>query len=263
MEKGFKQDEFTMRDEIFFVTYRDVIRSPYPIIMQRIQQSKTLQKALDAVVHLPFLDYTNPASLETFAFQRQQFLLFDYLKKDEDLDVRRLEDELLFRYTDIYEKSNLLAIGESLKMALTEDFVKQIYIYSETYDPRIHADIQVTYEDMSRVSYVTGEDLGAVLDALPVKPTAFFINDIDYIIDLTKKPETLDYTHLFLADYRYNLVRSDDGLVDYRFELTDYLEDRIVRFSIFKPIAFTSEHLEEFGDVLEDDDGIEFKLVQP
>lgn len=262
MEQGFQQDEFTMRDEIFFVTYHDVIRSPYPLIMERIQKSKTLQKALAPVVHLPFLKYTTRASFETLAFQRQHVLLFDYLKKNEDLDVRRLEDELLFRYTDIYEKSNLLTTGESLKMALHEDFVKQIYIYTEKYDPRIHADIQITYENMERVTYVTGEDLTAVIATLPQKPTAYFINNIDHIIDLAQNPETLDYTHLFVADYRYNLVRTDDGSVDYRFDLSDYLEDRIIRFSVFKPIAFTEDHVAEFGDILAEDDGIEFNLVQ-
>lgn len=237
-------NEFEGKPEIIFITYDEVIKSPYPFLLNEINTS--LQGVYDTFLDLSEVKGRDMGNLLRLCTQRTDRNLFEYLAKRE-FDYATALKELKDRYFEVYDKSPLLTMGTSLQMLLTQKFTEKVYIYTEEYDIRVHLDIQNTYKDMKRVNYVTG-DFGKVLDKLE-GITSYILNDLDYIIDILNKDKA-EYTNILLASYGYNYVLDEDNdSLDLRIDVEHLIKDRICKFGTFIPAEFTHQDFSQVNGI--------------
>lgn len=228
---------FEGRDEVIFITYDEIIKSPYPFILDKINTNyKDIYKDF---IKTEMFDGLDIKQLLGFCSKRTDKDLFKYLAKM-DFDYKGAMDDLKYRYIDMYENSELLKIGESIFMMLTQTFTKKIYIYTEEYDVRVHLDIQKTYDDMNKVNYISGDFSEAIKKVEGV--TNYIISDLDYLIDILDAGKA-DYTTILLASYGYNYIFNEDkGDIELRINPDDFIKDTICKFSTFIPHDYDIEH---------------------
>jgi hypothetical protein len=230
-------NEYETRPEVVFITYEDVIKTPYPFLLNKIDtRLREFYEPFIDVDKFKGLDMNNLLRLCT---QRNDRNVFRWLAK-KDFDIDGSLKELKDRYFELYKDSELLKIGESVKLMLTQKFTKKIYIYSEVYDIRIHLDIQESFQDMKRVNYITG-DFEKVLDKVE-GVTSFIVSDFDYVYDIIQK-EKADYTNILLGNYGYNFIFNEDtNAMEFRLDHKKLIGDRVCKFSTFIPAEFKSKH---------------------
>jgi hypothetical protein len=236
-------NKFEVRPEIIFINYDEIIKSPYPYLLNKIDT--TLRQFYEPFLDVDKFKGLNLDNLLRFCTQRTDKQLFRYLSKV-DFDVDGALKELKDRYMDLYDKSPLLSMGESIKMLLTQKFTEKIYIYSEIYDRRIHLDIQTLYNDMERVNYVCGnfKEVIQSLDGI----TSYIVNDIDYIHDIFEAKKA-DYTHIMLASYAYNYaMNEDESDLEFRIDLKDLTKDIVCKIASFTPVDFEEKHFSQLTD---------------
>jgi len=236
-------NEFDAKAEILFITYDEIIKSPYPYLLNKIdtELSPYYESFID-VEKFKGLDMNN---LLRFCTQRTDKHLFRYLSKV-DFDVDGALKELKDRYYEVYKDSPLLSMGDSIKMLLTQKFTEKIYIYTDIYDIRVHLDIQTMFGDMQRVNYVSG-NIQKVLNKLE-GITTFVINDLDYLFDIVESGKT-EYVNIMLASYAYNYIYNEDTKeLELRVDVESMLKDKICKFATFIPAEFKREHFSQLKE---------------
>lgn len=236
------KNPFVLQDEVFFISYTDIVKSIYPYLLKKI--STELVDDFKDLLKLESFSKYDEKNLLTLAYQRPHPNMLEYLAKEE-FDYNQALFNLVDIYPEVYNKSELLSIGANIEIFMKEKFIKKIYIYSEVYDPRIHYDIQSMYKDMEIVQYAYGP-LTDVLDKLESRPTTFFLNDIDYAIELFSDKKYSEFTNILIADYNYNYIVDDEGNRDFRIDLEEFNDDIVCKIGTFPPIKFTEEHLSQF-----------------
>jgi len=228
---------FDGRPEVIFITYEDVIKTPYPFLLYQIIHK--YRHIYDEFLHLDTIEKMDMKNLYRFCLQRtNRNVLVDLAKREFDVD-EALSD-LKKKFFNIYENCELLAIGNSLPLILSQKFTKKIYVHTEEYDIRVHMDLQKTYHNMTKVNYVTG-NLVDVLDALPEPVTTFILNDITDVGTIIFKQKE-EYTNILVASYGYNYTLNEEGKMILRVNIEDFTKDRIFKFATFIPQELTEDH---------------------
>lgn len=230
---------FTERPEVFLISYEEVIKSPYPFLLHQIVHR--YREVYDDFLHLEIIEKMDMENLARYCIQRTDYNILTGLAKKE-FDYDSALRELKKRFFNIYENCELLSIGNSLPMLLSQKFTQKIYLYTEEYDVRIHLDIQNSFHDMERVPYVTG-NFADVLDAIPETITTFILNDVtDIGVIFAKQKEA--YTNILVASYGYNYVLDEEsGDLKLRYNVEEHIEEnRIFKFATFIPQNLTEKH---------------------
>lgn len=243
-------NEFVKRDEVVFVTYEDVIKNPYPYLLNKIRNS--LYEYYKDFLHIEYFKDLNEENLLSFCIQRSDIDIFKYLEKGEFDTIGGLF-ELKNRYMDLYKESQLLEVGKQLKFTKGQKFCKKIYVYSPRYDTRIHMDIQDIFEgDMETVNYVTGDFVKVINDLNGI--TAYIVNDLDYVIDIFEQKKA-EYCDIMLASYGYNFIYNEDkDINELRVETDPYTKDVTCNFSMFDPIKYTEANVIQLINKFKQDD---------
>jgi hypothetical protein len=236
-------NKFEERPEVLLITYEDIIKCPYPFLLNKIDTK--LSPYYESFLDLEKFKGMDMDNLLRLCIQRSDIDIFKFLAKEEFDTAGALKD-LKDRYFEIYKDSPLLKIGNSLGMMLSQKFTEKIYIYSEVYDIRIHLDVQENFPDMERVNYVSG-NFEAVLDKLE-GITTFIVNDIDYIVDIINK-EKAEYANIMLASYGYNYFYNDDtNAMDLRCDVEKIIGDRVCKFATFIPVDLSEKHFSQLRE---------------
>lgn len=222
-------NEFTTKDEIIFITYDDVIKSRNPFILNQILQK--YKSYYNDFLDLSQIENLNKKQLDLFCLKRQHKNIFHTLAKKE-FDCNTAMKEISDKYYDMFIESELLTIGKSLSFILHQKFTKKIYIHSQEYDKKIHLDIQMNYNDMDKVNYVTGNLINVIntIDGI----TSYILADIMDVSALLAT-DKIAYTNILVANYGYNFTYIDNKL-NLRMNLDDAIKERIFKFATFMPI---------------------------
>lgn len=227
---------FTGRDEVIFIDYEEIIRSPYPAMLKLIS-SHYQDHYKDFLWMEEFADMDMP-NLERLCVQRTKKNIFEFLAKkpfDYDQAIKDLKD----KFMDIYKESPMLMMGESVSRMMSQKFTKKIYMYTEQYDIRVHIDIQETFKNMNIINYVTG-DIEQVIQDL--KDVSFYVlKDIDHI-PLIFKHDIGDYKEIVLASYGYNYNLDDNGEAQYKIDIEALMKEYVFKFASFQPVELTPDH---------------------
>ena len=228
-------NEFTKKQEIIFISYDEIIKNVYPLLLSLIL--KRYKNEYKDFLKIDLIENMNIDDLYILCIQRHDKNILRYLSKKEFNYEESLKN-IYNKFNDLFINSDLLSIGASIHMLLTQKFTKKIYIYTKEYDKRIHLDLELNYRDMNKINYVTGNFLDAVnkLDGI----TTYILNDImdvSYILD-----ERINYTNILLANYGYNYTINENGTLVLRLNLEEAMDKYVFKFSTFFPISITDKH---------------------
>jgi hypothetical protein len=233
-------NEFDARPEIIFITYEDVIKSPYPYLLNKINTD--LSDYYKDFIDLDKIKGLDMFNLTRLCVQRTEKNILRYLAKTE-FDYDGALGDLKNHYFTIYKDSPLLSIGESLNMVIPQKFTKNVYIYTEKYDVRIHLDIMENFKDMDKVKYVSGSFAKALEKLEGI--TTFILNDLDYVIDILNAGKE-EYTNIMIASYGYNYIyNEDDDVLELRLDLDQLLKGKICKYATFMPVNLDRKHFSQ------------------
>lgn len=226
--------DFATRKEVFFICYHDIIKTAVPFILEKVRDE--WKDDYKEYIDMSRIENKSREQLVMLSLNRIYDNVFEYLKI-KDFDTEGTLNDIYNYYPELFKESDLLKIGRSLLMIMKEKFVEKIYIYTPTYDKRIHEDIQDTYGNMDLINYVVG-DLEEVLKTITA-PTCFMVNDcmmVDKLIELKK----VQYTTILVPFCGFNTkLNLENKLPELKL---DDIEDKALK-NIFKFSMFMSEDL--------------------
>lgn len=228
------------KPEVIFVTYDEVIKSPYPVLLHQILYR--FRSVYEKFLNFDDIDGMDVKALMLYCTKRTHKNVFRDLMITE-FDIDKSLKEATDRFFDVYSKSDLLSIGDSLRRVAAQRFTKKIYIYTPVYDLRVHIDIQETYGDMDKINYVNG-DFTEVIKNLP-EITSYFLNDAEYVNALIEMKK-LKHTTVLLAEYGFNYIKEGDELF-YKFDVESATEEHKFKFGSFAPFIVTDDHLKHYA----------------
>lgn len=227
-------------NEVIFITYDGVIKSPVPFILKMLQTSDYEEGYSDMINYNRFKGLDD-GQLLGLATRRITKNILEYLATQE-FDYEASYQDLILRFPNIYEESKLLSMGNSIHITTQQSFLKHIYIYTEYYDKRVQDDISNTYNDLHNITYVSG-DFKDVISKVPERITSYVLNDIEYInilLDMNK----LSYTNVLLAKYGYNYKADKDDHTKVILKIDDI--DNVCKENIFKLAMFSIDNSIKF-----------------
>lgn len=243
------QNEFAGKSEIIFICYDDVIKSPYPYILNKINEK--YHPFYKDFLELDIIKDMDIADLEMFCNTRENKNVFYDLAKIE-FDADGSLADLAKNFEDMYFELPLLEMGTSLDTIKSQKFTEKIYVYTKEYDLRIHLDIQKTFRDMKMVNYVSGDfdDVIASLEGV----TSYILDDISYVPSIFFHGKG-DFVNIMVANYGYNYyVDDEDEVVKLKIDVDQYATDNTFKFATFSPMEMVEDHFKSVAVLDEDED---------
>lgn len=219
------------RKEVTFVVFDDVIKSPYPVIIQDINEK--YHDVYKEVLDLDRLVGYEPLNYQVLSMQRTKKNILEYLSLKPFAWNESL-DQLIRREADLYRRSVPLSIGESLIVTTAQRFNKETYVYHPYYDPRIHEDLSLSGIDFAKITLINNPDIVQCIKDIPDKITTFILSDIEDLVDIVNSG-IADDSSILLAKYGYNFKETEDDQLDLKYDVYDVMKKRNINFGLFIP----------------------------
>jgi hypothetical protein len=228
-------DPFLGRDEIVLVEYDEIIKSPYPLLLEQI--STRYSEAYEQFIWLDEFREMDMNNLQRLCVQRTDIDLFRYLSKTEFDYVTALK-ELKDKYMNIYKESPLLSMGDGISKMLSQKYVKQVYIHTDVYDVRVHRDIQDTFHDMDRTPYVTGPISDVIQQLEGV--TCYILKDIHHVPLLFEKNK-FEYSEILVGAFGFNYNMDAENTLTLKIDMEKLKEKGSFKFGTFQPVTLKED----------------------
>lgn len=215
--------------ETIFITYEEIIKSPYPVILYTILTK--YKEFYSPYLNLSKIDGYDMNNLNRLCIQRNVVNIFEYLARG-DFDFEGSLMGMEKKFVDLYTNSELLKIGVNLPLIIKQKFTEKVYIYTPEYDPRIHIDIQNSMGSMDKISYVSGT-ISDVMSNIPAV-TSFILNDISYMVKIAATGKLKD-SSILLASYGYNYTLDAKGELQFKLDMTEFAKKNSCEFASFIP----------------------------
>jgi hypothetical protein len=220
------------KEENIFITYEDVVKSSSIKILSDI-----IEKYQDCYKGFINFDLIRPYTssfieyLIFFLTRENQNILYEL--RSINYDTNKAWNDIHKRNIKLYENSLNLSFYDTIKLMDIQDDIKHIYLWTDTYDERIHRDISETI-GFYKTSYVTGDFRNAINKFSNIN--TFVINDIN-LIHIIKKANLIQNTSVFIANYRYNYIVDEGGFTAFKIDNLDkYAKDNSTTIRLFQPI---------------------------
>lgn len=266
--------------EFIFIEYEGVIRHPGYRVIDYLSNDEDEQVYFGDAIDFNYLKQFNDLDISSLLMSLEDRNILSELYYGNELDDDDLEieyDRILSNIKDLYSKSPLLQMGDSLNTLIKTKFVNKVYIYHPTNDDRVKDDIEKLYGSDDRVSFVYG-DLHEVMKKIPEKITTFILGDIEHFFTMTNHDYDFSYTNVLIAKYHYNcdeevfdneefLDENGEPLVLLTLNISDIekvSEELICKIAEFIPInidsvIYDNEDWEDDEDEWEDDENEEYE----
>ena len=232
---------FATRDQYIFICYNDIIKLTYPVMLKEL-----IDNYYDDLIEYFDLDKIKDYdiyNLDRLCVERLDVNPLKYLKKENCSDetcetlLRAFEEEMI----DMYTKSNLTLFGAKLINVLLQPFVKEVYIYAERPLEQIISDCKVRFSEFeSKIKYVGG-DFIEMVNSLPHKPTAYIINNVDYIQRLIDN-NLIEYTEVLIGELGYNFELNKNYDLQVKNQYDELQEEKIFKFGIMPVLKLEKKH---------------------
>lgn len=228
---------FTKRDEVLFIEYNEVVKSPTLFMLKMIRGP--LKEIYRDFIYVEFLENKTDEELEIYLLQRKNKNIFLDLAK-RPFDYEMTYQNLYNKYDDMYLHTPLLKIGSTIDFLSSQKFNRKIYLYSKEYDPRIEVDIPLSFKEWSKIEYVYGELEDVLERILPV--TTFILHDIWLLPRLCYLGKT-NLTDIICARYPYNLKYNEELNEFEPIVLVEkYALENVFKFGLFSAINLNEKH---------------------
>ena len=166
------ENYFATRDQYVFVTYHDIIKLTYPVMLYELL--KDYYEDLKDYLDLDKIKDHDIYNLERVCVERTHKNPLVFIKKDScsietcDILLQAFEDELI----EMYTKSRLSQFGERMIKMMDLPAVKKVYIYSERPSVQVKYDCDVYFNSyMSKIKFVHG-DVVEFVKGMSNRPTS-------------------------------------------------------------------------------------------
>ena len=233
---------FSTRDQILFITYEDIIKMNYAILLQTI--SKDYTEELGGILKLSEIDNYDIHNLNRLCVERTYKNPLKYLcVNNDDFDLcDELLDTFEKEFIDMYAMADFTDFGAKLFNILVQPFVKKVYIHTDKKIYQVPYDCKLYFSDFEdKVEYVYG-DVTDFVKSLDSKPTMYILNDIDIANDLYKEG-LLEYTEVLIAELGYNFKlngNKDDVVLKY--DLDKYMKKGNFKLGFLSVINLEEKH---------------------
>lgn len=221
------------QEEYLFITYDDVIKTFKPYILE-ILRNDEYREGYSEVIDYSKIDGKSFNELFMLSVSMTDKNIFRSLTTF-PFDYDATYYDLLYNQNpDIIEKAALLSMGRSIKILLSQNYVKRIYIYTEEFNQNIFDDLVKEYSGESRIDYVSG-NLEDVLDKITDNITFYALNDITLINTLIKKNRIAN-SNVIVGSFGYNYKFSEDGVPVLKFDNLEEIAQKLnFRIGVFNP----------------------------
>lgn len=206
-------NEYVKSHEFIFIQYHDIIKSYKPYLLKKLLYNKDYREGYTGALNFDlFKDYSDNQLLG-LAMRSLSKNILEYISISEfdyDATLESLYEDTE-DFPDMFSESPLLKIGTTIFSLLKLDYVKKIYVHTNTYDERIHKDLIDTYGDMKRITYVNGDFIDAV-KAIPEKITTYIVNDVR-TIDTLIENDLISYSNVLVADAGWNYKQNEENKI--------------------------------------------------
>lgn len=231
-------NQFASQQEVIFITYDDVIKSSKLYILKTLLNDIEYKKCYKDFINYSKIENKDDQQLNAIISASTKSNILEFLATKE-FDYNVTYDDLVSRFDDIYEKSDLLEIGKSIYVLLQQKFTKKIFIYTKDYDKRLHKNITDLF-DMESIVYINGEFEDVINDIFSTDTiTSYILNDINLLqklIDMDK----VKFTSVLIANYGYNYTLNDDLIPILKIDNIDNIsKEKVFKLGVFQPIADT------------------------
>lgn len=243
---------FSTREHIVFITYKDMIKKTYPILLHELINN--YYDDLKDHLELDKIKDFDIYNLERICVERLDINPLVYIKKPDcsketcDLLLKTFNEELINIYTD----SKFSEFGNKMYNILSQDKVKEVYIYIEEPAQQIIIDCEVYFSKFkNKIKYFTGDFIHAVR-CTPLKPTCYILNDINYLHQLIEH-KYIEYTEVILGELGCNYELDEDYMMKLKGIDEKTMQDNIFKLAITPVVNLEKEHFTQFDDTEFDD----------
>ena len=234
-------NEFEMRDEVLFIEYDRIIK---------YSDAFLLHKVVNDLYDL-YKDYMNIEQYKGYDLNACMTLcmlsiepnIFSALTKP-NFDWSKGYSELYAYYDDMFKELKPHILTDAIIKSLGQKFCKRVYFYSKTLDERIKRDIVNVFGLSPKVRYCYGK-LSDVIEQIEDDITAFFLTEHAQLYELAFYSK-LDYSEIFMTDYRFNKYKDDDGSLKPYYNVEEIYGDAIVKINEFSPVVLEDDNFEKF-----------------
>lgn len=232
---------FGTRSHAMFICYKDMIKLTYPVMLHELIND--YYDDLKDYLELDKIKDHDILNLERVAVERTDINPLKYIKKpdcpDELCDslLRAFNDEMITMYT----QSRFSDFGSKLYNVFPQSRVTDIYIYNEEPNHQVIIDCNVYFSEYSKkIKYVTGDFIKAVM-SVPVKPTFYALNDIQYLHKLIEHG-LVEYTEIVLGELGCNYEFNKDYGIELKGIDEKVLKDNIFKLGVASVVQLDKKH---------------------
>lgn len=226
-----KGNEFVLREEIIFIEYKDIVKSPVPRLIEMF--ATTYKDDVKDFIDISRIENLNEKDIWRLMAGRTDKNILKFLST-KSFDYDNVLNILENHHKELYMLSEPLGFLQAIHTLMEHKFTKVIYFYTEEYDPRIEFDVMEQFSIYGdRTVYISG-NLESVLESMEEKPTVYVFSDVDKVgtvIDMGLQ----EYCEFMVAEYGYNYYIKSGYLV-MRGDYDELMKEKIFKFGTFAPI---------------------------
>lgn len=234
-----------------FISYNGILKIIEPYLLETIRNPMFQDRFSNVLDYNKFLhlDFKN---LIRLCIQRTDENVFKYVAFDnykESYDFNKLYNLIYSSADDLITYSPQLLFAHHLQFLASRQFIKNIYIYSESYDDRIKDDIEMTFiTNKNKFKYVYG-DIDEIIKTY--NADMYVVPNIDFIGVLNNNNKLLK-KEILLAKYGFNFQLNKSGdIVELRGGFDKLINEKIFKLQMFSPMdmdeTFFTQSEETFG----------------
>lgn len=232
---------FATRDQYVFICYKDIIKLNYAVMMKiLIEDYEDDLKDFFFIDKIKNYDIYN---LERFCIERPYKNPLMYIKKDNcteetcDLLLKTFEKEMI----EMYTKAKFTEFGAKLYNLFLQPNIKEVYIYVEEPINQIPYDCKTYFKEYeNKMKFVSG-DFIEVIKLLPIKPTMYILNDVDYIQQLIDN-DFIGYTEILVGELGYNFEIKQNGDLQLKGNYEEKMQKHIFKLGYLPIINLQKKH---------------------
>lgn len=238
---------FGTRDHYLFVTYKDMIKLTYPILIHDL--IKDYYDDLKDYLELDKIKNFDIYNLERISVERLDINPLKYLKKPDcsdetcDLLLKTFNEELINIYTD----SKFSEFGAKLYTIIPQDRIKEIYIYIEEPAQQVIIDCDMHFGDYGhKIKYLTGDFIKAVM-CVPHKPTCYVLNDINYVHQLIDH-NIIAFSEIILGELGCNYELDENFGLKLKGIDEKLMKEKVFKLGVTPVVTLKKEHFTQLND---------------
>ena len=237
------ENYFATRDQYIFVTYHDVIKLTYPVML--LELIKNYYDDLKDYIDLDKIKKYDIYNLERICVERTYKNPLVFLRKEKcSIDtcnslLHAFEDEMI----EMYTKSRLSQFGGRMTKMMDLSSVKKVYIYTERPSIQAKYDCDVYFNSyMSKIKFVHG-DVVKIINEMSNKPTTYIVNDIDILKKLLDEG-LLSYTENCIAEIgcNFQLSKFKEKQIELKYDMENLMEEKIYKLGILPIVSLERKH---------------------